>query len=271
MLVVALFAIAPVLFTLAEWLLSWTERGDGDWLQVIFTMGIFPIIMNVLQFWLIDSIVKASSSAVALAIDASEDQDREPLFTGGSDDEDDDSDIPQPHDLESQSQFSRATSITGDGKVNGGMSTLEEPKTADSTESYTPGTSSSSTSHPIATHAYPPSINSVSSSPQSSIAPSIRKYKRAPPPPLSLRVQNEPVINSPQVSAAPQPTTPLPPAQPVIQIRGNTDGNKDWESWEDSDDWANRVGEEEWTGRRMDEKKNDLANAWDTPSIQVGV
>ncbi|KJA29781.1 hypothetical protein HYPSUDRAFT_60632 [Hypholoma sublateritium FD-334 SS-4] len=61
--VVAILAFIPAIYDAGEWLLSWTMTGDGDALQVVFVMGIFPIIMNVLQFWIIDSIVKASGGA----------------------------------------------------------------------------------------------------------------------------------------------------------------------------------------------------------------
>ena len=43
-------------------------------------MGIFPIIMNIVQFWLIDSIVKASASEMAAQGIVPTHQDRDPLF-----------------------------------------------------------------------------------------------------------------------------------------------------------------------------------------------
>ncbi|KAG8986438.1 hypothetical protein FRB94_005625 [Tulasnella sp. JGI-2019a] len=52
----ALLAFVPPLFIVGGWLLSWTN-GD-ERLQIIFVMGLYPIIMNILQFWLIDTIVK---------------------------------------------------------------------------------------------------------------------------------------------------------------------------------------------------------------------
>lgn len=59
-------------------------------------MGLFPIIMNVLQFWLIDSIVKAHDPP-AFADDPSghDPSDREPLFQAdGSEEEDETADEP---------------------------------------------------------------------------------------------------------------------------------------------------------------------------------
>ena len=53
-------------------------------------MGIFPIIMNIVQFWLIDSIVKAS--VIAQDIESVH-QDRDPLFSAPA--EDDDEQLPR--------------------------------------------------------------------------------------------------------------------------------------------------------------------------------
>jgi len=53
-------------------------------------MGLFPIIMNILQFWLIDSIVKAHTPPLALTDDSSRlSGDREQLFQADDSDEED--------------------------------------------------------------------------------------------------------------------------------------------------------------------------------------
>ncbi|KAG6329071.1 hypothetical protein ID866_10018 [Astraeus odoratus] len=92
LLVIALFAAWPGILELGDWLLSWTRIGEGESIQVIFVMGIFPILMNILQFWLIDSIVKASGNQFNNTFDtprSSDARDREPLFrTSEEDDED---------------------------------------------------------------------------------------------------------------------------------------------------------------------------------------
>ncbi|TFK66560.1 hypothetical protein BDN72DRAFT_844176 [Pluteus cervinus] len=49
-LLLGLFALFPGILKLGEWLLGWTSTEDGDAVQVIFTIGIFPIIMNIIQF-----------------------------------------------------------------------------------------------------------------------------------------------------------------------------------------------------------------------------
>ncbi|OZJ06332.1 hypothetical protein BZG36_00657 [Bifiguratus adelaidae] len=54
--VVLLFAICPWLFDFGSWVLQWTM---GNYrLQVVFVMLVFPLIMNILQFWIVDTIVK---------------------------------------------------------------------------------------------------------------------------------------------------------------------------------------------------------------------
>ena len=62
-------------------------------------MGLFPIAMNILQFWLIDSIVKAHAPPLVLTEDSSrlgaQGGDREPLIQAdGSDEEDETVDDP---------------------------------------------------------------------------------------------------------------------------------------------------------------------------------
>lgn len=86
LLVVGLFALWPGIFDVAEFLLNWADGKDK--LRIIFVMGIFPIIMNVLQFWLIDSIVKASA-AIQLGHSA-DDSIRHPLFRDPNNESDDD-------------------------------------------------------------------------------------------------------------------------------------------------------------------------------------
>ncbi|KAF8076750.1 vacuolar membrane protein-domain-containing protein [Lyophyllum atratum] len=257
LLVITLLVVFPGIFSIGEWLLSWTRVGEGDSLQVIFTMGIFPIIMNILQFWLIDSIVKARSM-VSLDEDSSNvygSEDHEPLFRAPSDDEGDgdyrlpDAEGGRPHPPERHKSVREEYASTG----------------ANSSED--PGD-----------HSYPPSLSRSTSS--GSITPKpaknlLKKAKRrAAPAPLSLQNNNPPAVNSPGISAAQQALThvPLVPQPVPMQRAEAVDESADaWaETWDDSDDWANRVGEEEWTGRRNEQKKDTLQNAWDSTTHQAG-
>ncbi|EEB89017.1 hypothetical protein MPER_12939 [Moniliophthora perniciosa FA553] len=246
--VIALLALFPGLFKIGEWLLSWTWTEKGDALQVIFTMGIFPIIMNVLQFWIIDSIVKASDAPVYLDADSSHDNghaEREPLFGVPSDDEDDDTPR-RPHDIENPppAPHSRNSSDNSPRPVHKSSSPEDIPEESKASGYNTPGDS-------LELHSYPPSLsNSVTSVTSTSSAgsmPSIREAtklnKKRRGPPTSARTRKAVLLQKPA---------------------------DDWtDSWEDSDDWANRVGEEEWTGRRIGETKDSLHDVWDKPVVHA--
>jgi len=72
------------IFTIGEWLLSWTEGP----VQVIFVMGLFPIVMNIISFWITDSIIKYSGAPSSTKTDAEDLADSEPLFALTDDDQD---------------------------------------------------------------------------------------------------------------------------------------------------------------------------------------
>ncbi|KAG6910792.1 hypothetical protein DXG01_007680 [Tephrocybe rancida] len=258
--VIIIIVMAPGTFRFGEWLLSWTHVGSGDSLQVIFTMGIFPIIMNVLQFWLIDSIVKASTKAVALDDDVSDaPHDREPLFRAPDEDDDDDY---RHNDIEhARPQH---------------PSPLRRKSSLDSTsDEFKSGTTSPNDE--AADHSYPPSLsNSVSSGGSSQPRPAKNLLKnakrRAAPAPLSVTTDYPPAVNSPGVllsSAQPIMHVPLAPARKIEVVSDNTADA--WaDTWDEEDDWANRVGEEDWTGRRIEHKQSTLKNVWDAdPTLHV--
>ncbi|KAF8440660.1 vacuolar membrane protein-domain-containing protein [Kalaharituber pfeilii] len=57
MVVWLIFALFPWLGRVGDWLLGWTE-GDKR-VQVFFVMFFFPLVMNAVQYWIIDSYIKA--------------------------------------------------------------------------------------------------------------------------------------------------------------------------------------------------------------------
>lgn len=241
-------------------------------------MGIFPIIMNIMQFWLIDSIVKASahSTSVALpsdSIHSSLDPDQEPLFRASMDDEDDDH---RPHDIENPPSSSRSRSASKDRRL---PSTPDEPKSS-SASSATASASGSVTpkavdmgSSPVTMHAYPPSLASASTSPRSSRSSSSRGasrspqpklYRRSPPPRLSYHPRSPQPLTFNSHEEYPLPQHPPPPNHP-----GNLDDHDEkWAAWDDADanEWGRSEGEEDWTGQRTDGKKTGLQtglqNVW---------
>lgn len=242
-------------------------------------MGIFPIIMNILQFWLIDSIVKASAHSASVALPSdSLDPDQEPLFRASSDDEDDDS---RPHDIENPVAHTRSRSISKDRRRS--LSPDEHKSVAASSATASGSITPKAIDierDAVAMHAYPPSLVGSSISTISSRSPSTRRdsmspqpkrSRRSPPPPLSFHPRSP----QPMALNGGQRSTPAPPRSPPEPIDEDEDA-KDWASWGDEheEDWANRVGEEDWTGRRIGERKAAVDNVWSehtstTPSGRI--
>jgi hypothetical protein len=54
--VLAIFAFLPWIAWVGDWALRWTEGNTA--LQIAFVMFIFPLIMNALQYWIIDNFIK---------------------------------------------------------------------------------------------------------------------------------------------------------------------------------------------------------------------
>jgi hypothetical protein len=234
-------------------------------------MGLFPIAMNIIQFWLIDSIVKATHQpAVVLHSDASQDAEvREPLFRTSEDDDDDEHG--RPHDIEASRPRppSRTPSKSSNKDVDDQKSTSSTPVASASGTSSRAGASFSK-------HAYPPALSNPEDedlSPTSSRSNSSRR--RSPPPPLLPRSPMQPAMNSPSLmlsakgnlSAKPEKrtrsllsATNVKPAQ--VQEKDTDDWNVSW--GDDGDDWAERVGEEDWTGRRAEAAKGFVGAAWDS-------
>ena len=55
-----LFQILPWIVHVGDWALRWTEGNEA--LQVIFVMLFFPLIMNALQYYIIDGFIKGKKS-----------------------------------------------------------------------------------------------------------------------------------------------------------------------------------------------------------------
>lgn len=210
-------------------------------------MGIFPVTMNILQFWLIDSIVKASApTSVALenSPNVSRYPDREPLFGASSDDEDD----YRHHDVENQRALPHSLLRDPNRQIS------DKPLTTSSTPDEYKSTGSSP-EQAADLHSYPPSLSSSitstsSSSNQSHGSPRpahnlLKKAKRRPAPaPLSIRSAHTPAVNSPgeiPPRAAPNATIPVVALIPEL---GKESGG--WtETWEASDDWEQRAGDDD--------------------------
>jgi len=54
--VLVIFLLMPWISRVGDWALGWTEGNEK--LQIIFVMMLFPLIMNALQYYIIDSFIK---------------------------------------------------------------------------------------------------------------------------------------------------------------------------------------------------------------------
>lgn len=54
--VLILFMLLPWISRIGDWALSWTEGNEK--LQIVFVMMLFPLIMNAMQYYIIDSFIK---------------------------------------------------------------------------------------------------------------------------------------------------------------------------------------------------------------------
>ncbi|KAF9695103.1 hypothetical protein EKO04_006755 [Ascochyta lentis] len=54
--VLAIFALLPWIAWVGDWALRWTEGNTA--LQITFVMFVFPLIMNALQYWIVDGFIK---------------------------------------------------------------------------------------------------------------------------------------------------------------------------------------------------------------------
>ncbi|KAF5392925.1 hypothetical protein D9757_001231 [Collybiopsis confluens] len=235
--VIGLLALFPGLFKIGAWLLSWTWTDGGDAVQVIFVMGIFPIMTNILQFWLIDSIVKASQSSLALPADTEPDADvHEPLFSASSDDDDDDDNhARRPHlDIENRRPRSRSP-----GSHSRSHSHSRDKLSTFSDNPYESKSSGSSSRVEAASeaHSYPPSlsgsvasVSSVSISSMREVGKSGNKKRRAPPAPLNLP---KPVVHSVVLSPSTPQKEPVANPTAIKTIQRSNTLNKWDNSWSD--------------------------------------
>ncbi|KAI9884427.1 MAG: hypothetical protein M1823_003781 [Watsoniomyces obsoletus] len=71
--VLIIFNILPWISRVGDWALKWTEGNEA--LQVVFVMLLFPLIMNAIQYYIIDSFIKNSKPLDPDALDDSADDD----------------------------------------------------------------------------------------------------------------------------------------------------------------------------------------------------
>jgi len=221
LIVVAVVSFWEGLSDIGAWLLSWL--GNDDTAQVIFTMGLFPIFMNIIQFWVIDSIIKVGGvGGLGVQLEEPDVADHEPLFhdpDGGEDE--DDADLPPvpKHDVESQTQT----------------------RLRHSTDS---------------THTYPPSLPGSPTGPSTTL-----RYASVSPPPISRSLPLLQHPRSPAPLLPPSNVVPAVNSHSLPSKAGEGVGartKEDWQAWDgEEEDWADRAGEEDWTGRQAEDGKGE--------------
>lgn len=89
-----LFQLLPWLALVGDWALRWTEGNEA--VQIAFVMLIFPLVMNALQYWIIDSFIKEPTQEAHSPVPQTDDSDAEdeqllgpPRHSVDSDDESD--------------------------------------------------------------------------------------------------------------------------------------------------------------------------------------
>ncbi|KAL5624617.1 hypothetical protein BROUX41_004677 [Berkeleyomyces rouxiae] len=93
--VLIIFVLFPWIAHVGDWALSWTEGNEE--LQIIFVMMLFPLIMNAMQYYIIDSFIKKQDPAHGIdsrghhsLVPDSDDADTPRASDLSSDDDDDD-------------------------------------------------------------------------------------------------------------------------------------------------------------------------------------
>lgn len=86
--VLAIFTFLPWIAWVGDWALRWTEGNTA--LQITFVMFIFPLIMNGMQYWIIDSFIKDQDRGDGQYVVAASDDDDEDDNGRQDCDEDDD-------------------------------------------------------------------------------------------------------------------------------------------------------------------------------------
>ncbi|KAF4619221.1 hypothetical protein D9613_004975 [Agrocybe pediades] len=235
--VVTFLYLFPQVYLVGEWLLGWTWTGGGDGLQVVFVMGIFPIIMNVLQFWLIDTIVKAAvPQNEPPDLEQGGYQDREPLFQAPDDDDHSDT-APSPRQYRSS-----LSSLDSRGLRSNDNLSLHDAATSPEEVKSSASSSKKVTITVEAVHEYPPSLSSSFSSVASSTPGSkspreaknlLKKTKRRDPSTPIRQQQNDGSSISRAGSSSPAPIEPAPKI---------TEDQAEWDGvWDDTNDWAQQT------------------------------
>lgn len=114
--VLVIFLILPWISRVGDWALKWTEGNER--VQIVFVMMLFPLIMNAIQYYIIDSFIKMQEPGHERL--ASEDGDERDPFDDALLDSDDEGSV------SGESNESMKLSSSRDFRKAGGKDTSSE-------------------------------------------------------------------------------------------------------------------------------------------------
>ena len=125
--VLVIFLVFPWISKVGDWALRWTEGNEE--LQIAFVMMIFPLVMNALQYYIIDSFIKQSDTTTAhhqrlnsedpderRRLHRDEAEDGEELLTDSDPEDDEDPKTPRPITRETRGSTDKVE--TNDGEYD---------------------------------------------------------------------------------------------------------------------------------------------------------
>jgi hypothetical protein len=121
-----LFALLPWLPWVGDWALRWTEGSEA--LQIAFVMFIFPLAMNILQYYIIDSFIKDNKREQGYRevngneADADVDEERERFVVDDEDgltDDDEDDDVRKSREALAEANTTPMPFRNGEGSGKG--------------------------------------------------------------------------------------------------------------------------------------------------------
>ena len=111
--VLALFALLPWIAWVGDWALRWTEGNTA--LQIAFVMFVFPLVMNALQYWIVDGFIKDPAGAEGgyegVGGDDEEDDDKDEDDDDDDDDDDDNEEDDKDEDEDDNEEDGSSTGI----------------------------------------------------------------------------------------------------------------------------------------------------------------
>lgn len=118
--VLILFLMLPWISRIGDWALRWTEGNEK--VQIVFVMMLFPLIMNAMQYYIIDSFIKKKEAFHHERLPSDPREHMDPFDDALLDDSDsdDDGDVASSHASSDDVRLSRSKSFEGRARRGSG-------------------------------------------------------------------------------------------------------------------------------------------------------